>query len=92
MFEESKAFDLFITELLDEKLRTLTATDGIYSAVKTKMELAFDALEDDFNSQEIRLIEDFQGLICNMADLENRYLYFQGFTDCVKLLKRLAVY
>jgi len=92
MFEKSKEFDLYISELLDEKLKTLEATDGEYVALKAKMDFEYGALEGDFTHEKFKLIEDFCGLICGMYTIENRYLYFQGFKDCIRLLKRLEVY
>lgn len=92
MFENSEAFDLFISELLDEKIKNLSATNGEYAAIKTKSAHEADSLETYFSHNDIKIIEDFHDLICDLSAIENRYLYFQGFKDCIRLLKRLEVY
>jgi len=92
MFEKSKMFDLYISELIEEKLKTLAVTDGEYGTLKAKMDIDFEMLETNFNMEEIEIIEGFQGLICDMYAIENKYLYFQGFGDCMRSLKRLEVY
>ena len=92
MFENSEVFDNYITELIEKKLKTFAAVDGEYAIAKAEAEFEFDVLKGDFTSGDFTLIENFRGLLCDMYTIENRYLYFEGFTDCIRLLKRLEVY
>jgi len=92
MFEKSNEFDTYITELLEAKLKELAVTDGEYARIKAKINSEAEVMENDFTGSEIDIIQDFHGLLDELSEMENRHLYFQGFKDCIRLLKRLEVY
>jgi len=92
MFEKSEAFDNYISELLDEKLKILAKTDGNYAKIKAKIVFDSGMLKNELTNENFQLIEDFNGLLYDIAAIENRYLYFQGFGDCLRLLRQMNLF
>ena len=92
MFEKSDAFDLFISELFDEKLRALSKTDGAYGKLKAEIAAESYTMQWDFTPSDLEIIENFNGLLSGLNAIEQQHLYFEGFRDCIRLLKRLEVY
>lgn len=92
MFEKSAAFDLFLDEFIDGKLLTLADKNGAYAKLQTEIARQSEVLEGDFSYTEMQRIEGFCGLLDSQAIAENKHLYFEGFNDCMCLLKLLEVY
>ena len=92
MFEKSDAFDMFLTELFDEKLRVLSKTDGAYGKLKAEIAAESYTMQWDFTRSDLDIIENFNGMLSGLNVIERRHLYFEGFRDCIRLLKRLEVY
>ena len=89
MFGKSEAFDLYLTELIDEKLRNLSETDGKYVKAKAKEMFEIELFESGFNCEDFKMIEDFYDLLCDVSYIENQYLYLEGFMDGMRLLTQL---
>ena len=89
MFGKSEAFDEYVSGLIEEKLKKLKATDGKYVEARYKADFEAEIMSNDFNYEDFLRIEDFRDLLCDISDIENRYLYVEGFKDCLQLLTQL---
>lgn len=90
--ENTNLLDFFLTELFQEKFRKLAKTDGAYAKLKNETAHTTETFESSFTYEEIQTIEDFHDMIAELTELENKFLYIEGFNDCIRLLKKLEVY
>lgn len=83
-----KNFNNFLYEIKSNCLNYLLKENAEYISLHDDMHTFLDELIDEIPEFE-EILDDFLDIFYQISEIENNFLYLQGYKDCLSLLKLL---
>lgn len=87
-------FQDFMRCMIEDTLSNLKAEDAEYGSCRENERNNVKKIGEIFNklsSDDKKFMENHEEDVFNIAAIEQRHLYKQGYIDCIKLLKILGI-
>ncbi len=87
-------FQEFMSCMIEDTLSNLKAEDAEYGSCRENERNNVKKIGEILNklpSDDKKLMENHEEDVFNIAAIEQRHLYKQGYIDCIKLLKILGI-
>lgn len=84
-----KIFNDFLYEIKSNYLSNLLKENNNYIKLTNDMHTFLDDLIDEIPEFD-EILDDFLDIFYQIVEIENSFLYLQGYIDCINLLKLLG--
>lgn len=84
-----KNFNDFLYEIKSNYLSNLLKENNNYIKLTNDMHTFLDDLIDEIPEFD-EILDDFLDIFYQIVEIENSFLYLQGYIDCINLLKLLG--
>ena len=84
-----KIFNDFLYEIKSNYLSNLLKENNDYIKLTNDMHTFLDDLIDEIPEFD-EILDDFLNIFYQIVEIENSFLYLQGYIDCINLLKLLG--
>ncbi len=84
-----KIFNDFLYEIKSNYLSNLLKENNDYIKLTNDMHTFLDDLIDEIPEFD-EILDDFLDIFYQIVEIENSFLYLQGYIDCINLLKLLG--